>query len=69
MTLTINTHDLAEDLLKGASAIGAFMGLKPRAAYYLLEKREVPGFKIGNIWYARRSTLLNHFAELEVGHE
>ena len=29
----------------------------------------LPGFKIGNNWYARRSTLLNHFAELEVGHE
>ena len=45
------------------------MGLNPRAAYYLLEKREIPGFKIGNIWYARRSTLLNHVAELEAGHE
>ena len=28
----------------------------------------LPGFKIGNIWYARRSTLLNHVAGLEVGH-
>ncbi len=57
--------DPRDDLLVGAAAIGRFLGASQRRAFYLLETRQVPSFKIGRLWHARRSTLTKFFEEQE----
>ncbi len=59
--------ELRNDLLTGASAIADFMGAETRRTFSLLERGELPGFKLGGRWYARRSTLLAHIERLEAG--
>jgi hypothetical protein len=56
---------LADDLLDGAGEIAAFLGWPKRRVFYALERGQIPGFKIGNKWHARRSTLTAHIARLE----
>ena len=56
---------IAEDLLEGAAAISAELGVSPRRGYRLLEKGAIPGFKLAGKWYARRSTLKARIADLE----
>jgi hypothetical protein len=56
---------LADDLLDGAEAISAFTGWSKRRVFYLLEGGALPGFKVGNRWHARRTTLTAHIAKLE----
>ena len=51
-------NDLNDDLLKGVSAIAKWRGDNERRTYYLLEKKLIPGFKIGSVWHARKSTML-----------
>lgn len=51
------TEPLAEDLLHGVKRIAAYIGVTPRRAYYLLECGEIPGFRLGRIWCARRSEI------------
>ena len=41
---------LAEDLLDGVAAYCEFTGWPPRRVYYMLEKGQLPGGKIGNRW-------------------
>ncbi len=53
---------LADDLLRGVLAIAEWRGDTERRTYYLLEKKQIPGFKIGGIWHARKSTM---FADIE----
>jgi predicted DNA-binding transcriptional regulator AlpA len=66
--------DLAGDLLEGAEAIGAFMGLSPRAIYRLSTEVESrfrpPFFKLGNSTLcARKSAILQWIAEREAAHQ
>lgn len=49
------------DLVWGAEAIGASLGISTRRAYYLLEHREIPGRKVGGRWVVRRSRLGRFF--------
>ena len=56
---------LRDDLLSQAGPIGEFIGEGERRTYRLLETGEIPGFKMGGRWYARKSTLLEHIANLE----
>jgi hypothetical protein len=58
-----NNPALAEDLLQGAEAIGAFMGLRPRQVYH--QRKRLPVFHIGAVICARKSTLLTWIAEQE----
>lgn len=53
------------DLLTGADAIAAFMGLKARRVYHLAETQRLPVFRLGATLCARRSTLLKWIAEME----
>ena len=39
---------LSDDLIGGVANIVAFMGKSVRQTYYLLEKKLIPGFKLGN---------------------
>ncbi len=57
--------DLSDDLISGVVNIAAFMGKPVRQTYYLLEKKLIPGFKLGNRWNARKSTLLKRIVDLE----
>jgi hypothetical protein len=43
--------------LRGAKAIGAFIGLNSRQTFYLLTKGEIPAKKIGGRWIATRQRL------------
>lgn len=54
-----------DDLLVGADEIGNFLNCNKRRAFYLLETRQVPAFKIGKLWHARRSMLTKFFEERE----
>ena len=68
----INEIDLADDFLDGAEAITEFIkgevnDVTVRRTYYLLEKKAIPGFKLGGGWCARKTTILKHLARLEAG--
>lgn len=41
--------ELKDDLLLGAKAIAEFLGCKDRQVYHMLAKRQLPGFKIGDV--------------------
>jgi hypothetical protein len=58
---------LAEDLIEGATAIGAELKIKPRRAFQLMETKVIPAFKLGGTWFARRSTLRSLIERLERG--
>ncbi len=49
---------LAGDILRGASAIAAFMGFERRVIYHLASKGTLPVFRMGDIVCARKSTLV-----------
>jgi hypothetical protein len=53
------------DLLRGAAAIAAFLGTTPRRAFHICTTSQIPAFKIGGLWHARRTTLQAFFAERE----
>ena len=59
--------EIADDLIEGAVRIGQEVGFTPRRTFNLLERKLMPGFKIGGKWYARRSTLRNSLQRLEAG--
>ncbi len=54
---TPNTETLAADILRGARAIGEYTGLPTRQVFYLVEKNELPVFRLGKIICARKSEL------------
>lgn len=57
-----NSHQLADDLLRGADEIATFIfgdrGSR-RKVYYLAECTRLPVFRLGSVLCARRSVLLN----------
>lgn len=57
--------DPAVDVLYGLAAIGAHLGITARQAETIVNRRDIPTFKLGRIVCARRSTLARHFAEQE----
>jgi hypothetical protein len=59
--------DLADDMLSGVPEIAAFAKQPERRTYVLLARGELPGFKLGNIWHARKSSILGHIERLERG--
>ena len=59
------TENLADDLLRGAGAIASFLGTNERRVFYMLERKQIPGFKLGGLWNARKSTLVKYIEELE----
>jgi hypothetical protein len=52
---------LAEDLLVGAEAIAAELGIGMRKAFYWLERSLIPARKTGRTWVASRRRLRQHF--------
>ena len=53
------------DLLTGADAIAAFMGIKVRRVYHLAETQRLPVFRLGATLCARKSTLLSWIESME----
>ena len=45
---------LADDLLTGAAEIADFLGRPERQAFHMLEKKQVPAFKVGGRWPRER---------------
>ena len=44
-------------VLRGAKSIGAYIGLNPRQAVYLLEKGDIPAKKMGGRWISTKNKL------------
>lgn len=53
---------LADDLLPGATAAAAFIGVSPRAVYHLVEAGHLPVIRKGRSLYFRRSELNRAFS-------
>ena len=56
-----NNNTLASDIVRGAEAIGAEVGLKPRRAFTGLQEGWLPGWKEGGLWVSSRSALRAHY--------
>lgn len=57
--------NFADDVLKGAEEIAAFLGEKPRAVFYAISKGRLPHYRIGESIRARKSALRQWIAEQE----
>jgi hypothetical protein len=65
--LSTGQPDPSEDVLRGVSEIGAFIGEDDRRTYYLLEKKIIPAGKEGNLWRASKRRLRRHYDRLTAG--
>jgi len=66
--MSTTPDSLADDLLRGADAIAAFMfgdSGNRKKIYYLAERKEIPVFRLGCELCARKSTLLRWISERE----
>jgi len=52
---------LADDLLPGAVAAAAYIGVTPRAVYHMVESQNLPVTRIGKRLYFRKSELERAF--------
>jgi hypothetical protein len=52
---------LAADMLFGAEAIAAELGISIRKAFHLLESGHLPASKTGRLWVSTRSRLRKFF--------
>src|SRR5262249_44515194 len=55
-----NTPSLADDIIWGAAAIAAEIGLSQRQVFWHLENGRLPARKVGRIWVASRQQLRAH---------
>lgn len=63
----MDATDLADDMLSGVPEIAVFTNQPERRVYVLLNRGELPGFKLGNIWHSRKSTIRARIEQLERG--
>ena len=56
-------ESLADDLLRGAKKIGAFIGLPIRETFYGLQEGHIPATKEGRTWVSSKSRLRKHYTE------
>ena len=62
---TKNDTKIGDDLISGAPAIAVELNWKLSKTYHALQDGKIPGFKMGETWYSRRSSLKRHFDKLE----
>ena len=55
--LSVPMNDDFSDLLEGAQSIADYTGKNYRQAVYLLSTKQLPGYKIGSVWYGRKSKI------------
>lgn len=65
MTAPANDNEIVGDLLLGADAIAAFLGVTRRQTYRLTYENIIPTFKAGGSVAARRSSLRRWMDEQE----
>lgn len=53
---------LADDLLPGVKAIAQHIGEPEKRVFYMLEKGQIPGRRVGRRWYSTRSALAKAFS-------
>jgi len=58
---------IADDILQGADAIAEFLGVTPRRAKYLIERRLIPCGKLGGRCLASRERLTEHLRGIAAG--
>jgi hypothetical protein len=58
-------ESLADDLLRGAGAIGAFIGLGLRETFYGLQEGHIPARKEGRTWVSSKTVLRKHYTEFQ----
>ena len=56
---------LAGDLMRGVGAIAAFLDWTQSQTFHALQSGQLPAFKLGRVWHARKSTILAHIAAQE----
>jgi len=56
-------ESLADDLLRGAAKIGAFIGLGLRETFYGLQEGHIPGRKEGRTWVSSKTVLRKHYTQ------
>ena len=61
------SQDDFADLLSGAQAIASFTGKNYRQTTYLLSTGQLPGYKIGSVWYGRKSKIRARLLGEEAG--
>jgi len=54
-------ESLADDLLRGAGAIGAYIGRNERQAFHGLQTGAIPGRKEGGTWVSSKTVLRKHY--------
>lgn len=67
MTPTHANDNIADDVLKGAEAIAAFIGEDTRAIFYMIANGKIPHYRVGQNIRGRKSVLLAWIAEQEAG--
>ena len=50
-------NDEFADLLRGAQAIAEFTGESYRQTVYKLSTKQIPGWKIGAVWYSTKAKI------------
>jgi hypothetical protein len=65
MAECITENEIGADTLEGATQIANFLNKTVRQAQHLLETRQLPAFKLGNIWHMRKSKYRAHIERLE----
>ncbi|WP_404404497.1 DNA-binding protein [Pelagibacterium halotolerans] len=58
-------YELSDDLIYGAEAIAAFLGMSRRQVYHAAEQDHLPVFRIGSTICCRKSTLMTFITERE----
>ncbi|MEQ8226782.1 MAG: helix-turn-helix domain-containing protein [Rhodospirillales bacterium] len=53
---------LNDDLLRGAEAIGGYLGESRRRVHYMCQQGHIPAFQVGKRWYAKKSDLDKRFS-------
>jgi hypothetical protein len=64
----MDDENFADDILRGIPRIARFLGETERRTYYIAETGQIPAFKQGKLWLARKSTLRRHYERLEAKH-
>jgi hypothetical protein len=66
MSASLTSQDeLFQDTLQGAAAIAVFLGKTERQTNHLLEKKQIPAFKLGGRWHMRKTTCAAYVQRLE----
>ena len=55
--MSVPSNDDFADLLRGAATIAAYTGENYRQTVYKLSTNQIPGWKIGAVWYSRKSKI------------